>query len=401
MTTMLEHLRNTARLGQRELAARAKVAQETISQLETGKSARPRLDTLTKLRDALELGDLRPEDLLEPSPLSTDPNLDSAATTLITLLKVLPAYREDDSRRNEFWWALSGHLGYQDLYPATSLAAALEATLEERYSTAATDLAEYVLMFFDPDDDGTIGILTREVGLGPGRQSARFWCRDITTAAWTLHRAAMTSYPRQIGELVKEAIDTTDLHRRQELCGSVYAVVRSEAYRRASVEQQIAALRTDPSSDVHLVVAKTGNAEVQAVALEISTAWEGLSLNPAIDAGLAEQLVDKVLAGLTGGHAVHAAHALIKLAERPDLPRHLLDRISTAIDREDRPEVAGGWVTSALLAIRRTLRSLDADTKAPRNRAGSPSSPADARCPLRLVTDEDTHSTWWRRLLKP
>ncbi|EME65861.1 hypothetical protein H074_00040, partial [Amycolatopsis decaplanina DSM 44594] len=359
---MLQHLRETADLGQRELASRAKVSQETISQLETGKSARPRLDTLTKLRDALELNDLRPESLLDSSPLDTDPDLAAAEATLITLVKVLPAYREDSARRSEFWWKLSEHLGYRDLYPATHTSSHLESAITGSYSNAATDLAEYVLMFFDPDNEETIRILAEYSGIGPKRQVARRWCRDVTDAAWVLHRAAMTSYPQQVGELYAEAGETTDPDRIRELCGSVYAIVRARAYPRASAADQVNALVSDPSTEeVHYRIGKAAGLEVQEIAVKFRTAWPGLAANPDLDHDVAARLLDAVLDRLDDPQATLAGRALLTLAERPDLPRPLLQRISDTIDvdRDQRPEIDGGWVVAALLAIRTTLDDLD------------------------------------------
>lgn len=392
MATMLQHLRETADLGQRELAARAGIAQETVSQLESGKSARPRLDTLTKLRDALELGDMRPEDLLDPSPLSTDPNLAAAAAELIRLLKVLPGYRRGSERQPEFWTKLSRHLGYRDLYPATHLTAHLDAAIAEHRNTAATELAGYVLMFFDPADETTIEILARETSIGPETAVARFWCRDVTEAAWVLHRAAMTSYPQQVGDLWAEAGETTDPARLRELCASVYDIVRGRAYPRASAEDQIAALSTDPSEEVHYTLAKAAGPEVQRAAVAVPTAWPGLSANPDLDPGTADQLLDAVLDALDKPHARLAGRALLHLAERTDLPRPLLERISDAVDRPDRPDIDGGWVSAAVLAVRGTLDDLDTGN------ADGDDDPRDGRPHLRVVSDDEPIA-WWRRFV--
>lgn len=391
MTTMLQHLRETAKLSQRDLAARAKVTQETISQVETGKSTRPRLDTLTKLRDALELGDMRPEDLLELSPLSTDPHLDAAATTMITLLKVLPPY-EPDPRDAEFWWKLSEHLGYQDLYPATHLHSHLKSAVAQAYGSSATDLAEYVLMFFDPEDEKTNEILADRIG--PHTQVARRWSRDLTDAAWVLHRAAMTSYPQQVGQLYAEAGETEDPARLRELCGSVYATVRAVAYQRADVDEQIAALRTDPSDEVHYGIAKAGGPEVQCAAVAVPTAWIGLANNRALDPDVAEQLLTTVVDELLGDHGRDAGFALHTLADRSDLPRPLLERLRAAIDGH--PENEGGWVNSSILAVGRTLRGLDQEDA----RRAADDARGEPRPALRVVTDEDAQPTaWWRRFL--
>ena len=393
MATMLQHLRETAGLGQRELAARAGVAQETVSQLESGKSARPRLDTLTKLRNALELGDMRPEDLLEPSPLSTDPNLASAATELVTLLKVLPGYRRGSERQPEFWTRLSRHLGYRDLYPATHLTARLDAAIAEHHATAATELAGYTLMFFDPADDAAIAILAEETSIGPETVAARYWCRDVTEAAWTLHRAAMTSYPQQVGELWEEAGETTDPKRLRELCGSVYDIVRGRAYPRASVEDQIAALRTDPSGEeVQYAIAKAGGPEVQRAAVAVPTSWPGLSRNPDLAPDIAELLTDAMLDARDKPHAQLAGRGLFTLAERTDLPRPLLERISNAVDRPGQPDADDVWTSAVVLAVRSTLADLDA------GQADDEDGPSGARPHLRVVADDEPIA-WWRRLL--
>jgi transcriptional regulator with XRE-family HTH domain len=388
MSTMLQHLRETAHLNQRDLAQRAGISQETVSQLETGKSARPRLETLTKLRDALELGDMRPEDLLDPSPLASDPELAPAAARLITLLKVLPAYRYGTF--SKFWTELSRHLGYQDLYPASHLSGHLEAAIAATHSTAEFELAAYTLMFFDPDNAGLLEILTDHSSIGPERQVAYRWCRDVTDAAWILHRAAMTSYPEQVGQLYGEAVETTDPKRLRELCGSVYDIVRSRAFPRAGVQEQITALQSDPSEEVHYTVAKNGGADVQRAALEVPTAWPGLSLNTDLAPAVAEQLLGTVLDALTGRHATLAGKTLHNLSERADLPRPLLERISSTIDRDDYPDIDGGWVTAAVLGIRSTLHELDhqADDTTGEHRPG-----------LQLVTDEPAPTAWWRRFL--
>lgn len=394
MTTMLQHLRETAGLGQRELAARAGVAQETVSQLETGKSTRPRLDTLTKLRDALELGDMRPEDLLEPSPLSADPNLAAAATEMITLLKVLPGYRRGSDRQPAFWTRLSRHLGYRDLYPATHLTAHLDAAIGEHRGTAATELAGYTLMFFDPADDAAIAILAEETSIGPETVAARYWCRDVTEAAWTLHRAAMTSYPQQVGELWEEAGETTDPKRLRELCGSVYDIVRGRAYPRASAEDQIAALRTDPSGEeVHYAIAKAAaSPDVQRAAVDVPTAWPGLAGNPGLGHAIAGQLLDAML-DARSTHADLAGRGVFTLAERADLPRPLLERISAAVDRPDQLDADDVWTSAVALAVRSTLDDLDA------GQADDEDDQSGTRPHLRVVADDEPIA-WWRRLLR-
>ena len=366
---MLQHLRETAHLGQRELANRAGLTQETLSQLETGKSARPRLDTLTKLRDALELSDMRPEDLLKPIPLADNKTLAPAATQLITLLKVLPGYRRGGSDRQaaQFWRKLSTHLGYQDLYPATHLTAHLEQAIAGHGTAPEADLAEYTLMFFDPDDAGTIEVLAEHAGIGPSDQVARRWCRDVTDAAWIIHRAAMTSYPSQVGELYAEAGSTTDPKRLPELCGSVYDIVRSRAIPRATVDLQLAALRKDPSSEVHSMVAERGGAAVQELALTVVTSWPGLSRNEHLD----------------GPHDHEAGFALMNLAERPDLPRPLLERIRTTLETDHE----GGWATSAWLAVRSTLANLDGVVD-------DDDEPDTDQPALRLVHNADQPTSW-------
>lgn len=388
MATMLQHLRETAHLGQRELANRAGISQETLSQLETGKSARPRLDTLTKLRNALELDDMRPEDLLDPTPLADDKTLAPAATQLITLLKVLPGYRRGGSDRQaaQFWRKLSTHLGYQDLYPATHLTAHLEQAIAGRGTAPEADLAEYTLMFFDPEDAGTIEVLAEHAGIGPSDQVARRWCRDVTDAAWVIHRAAMTSYPSQVGELYAEAGSTTDPKRLPELCDSVYDIVRSRAIPRASVDLQLAALRKDPSSEVHSMVAERGGPAVQKLALTVVTSWPGLSRNEHLDPAIADQLFTDLLPHLDGPRDHEAGFALMNLAERPDLPRPLLERIRTTLETDHE----GGWATSAWIAVRGTLANLD----------GVDDDEPDTDQPaLRLVHNADQPTSWWRRFL--
>ncbi|HEY3262973.1 MAG TPA: hypothetical protein VGJ95_22335 [Pseudonocardiaceae bacterium] len=59
-----------------------------------------------------------------------------------------------------------------------------------------------------------------------------------------------------------------------------------------------------------------------------------------------------VLDALTGTHTTLAGKALLNLSERPDLPRPLLERISSTIDRDNHPGIDGGWVTAAVLGIR-------------------------------------------------
>ncbi|RLK54109.1 helix-turn-helix domain-containing protein [Actinokineospora cianjurensis] len=392
MKTMLQHLREALDVGQRELAARAQVSQETISQLESGKSSRPRLDTLTKLRDALQLGDLKPEELLEPSPLFGDPELVPAAALMIRLLKALPVYRGENSRAGEFWRELSRSLGYTDLYPATKIRGHLRAAAEDDYPNAATDLAEYVLTFFDPDIDAVIGVLVKHSGIGPGRYGARRWCRDVTDAAWVLHRAAMTSYPTQVGEFLHEAQQTTDPARVLELCASVYPGVRARAYARAPFEVQVAALSDDPSAEVHYAIAKAADGRLQREVLSSPTAWSGLAINPRLDSRVAEQLVDAVLGALTGPYESEAGRALFSLAENVELPEPLLRRISAAIDHDDRDEDASGGNISAVLAIRRTLHTLDAAKSANADESGASGEQASE------VADRKADSeSWWRR----
>ncbi|MGW5703889.1 hypothetical protein [Amycolatopsis japonica] len=199
----------------------------------------------------------------------------------------------------------------------------------------------------------------------------------------------MTSYPQQVGELYAEAGETTDPARIRELCGSVYAIVRGRAYTRASAEDQINALLSDPSTEeVHYKIGKAAGLEVQETAVRFPTAWPGLAVNPDLDA---------VLARLGDPRATLAGRALFNLAERPDLPRPLLQRISDTIDvdRDRRPEIEGGWVTAALLAIRSTLHDLDHSEDEDEHVDDVVSRP-----PLRVVTDDETQpSPWWNRFL--
>jgi transcriptional regulator with XRE-family HTH domain len=397
MATMLEHLRETAHLTQRDLARRAGITQETLSQLETGKSARPRLDTLTKLRDALELGDMRPGDLLDPRPLDADTELAPAATRLITLLKVLPTYgRRTRGYSNRFWSEFSEHLGYRDTYPGSSLSHALDAAIENHGREPAAQLAQYTLMFFDPDDEGTLRILDDHAGIGPGIPITRRWCRDVTDAAWIIHRAAMTSYPEQVGALYAEANETDNPQRLKELCASVYDIVRSRAFIRATAAEQINALRTDPSSEVHYTVAKNASPEVQTVAAEHPGSWVGLAANQKLTPQIADTLVTTVLTDLT--HPDHhrarcAGRALFELAERTDLPRPLLDRISDTIDRTDYPDVDGDRIIHSVLAIRRTLHTLDGLDESAEQEAHT------RRAAFRVVDDDTIKTPWWRRFL--
>lgn len=137
------------------------------------------------------------------------------------------------------------------------------------------------------------------------------------------------------------------------------------------------------------MVAKNGEADVQSAALEVPTAWPGLSLNTGLTAANAEHLLDTVLDALTGNHATHAGKVLHNLSERADLPRPLLERISSTIDRDDHPDIEGGWVTAAVIGIRGTLDDLD-------NQPDDDTRPGHGP-ELRLVTDESAPTAWWQR----
>lgn len=397
MKTMLEHLRETADLTQRNLASRAGVTQETVSQLESGKSNRPRLETLTKLRDALELDDMRAEDLLGLSPLHADEELAPAATRLISLLKVLPRhdYRATAST-DPFWDELCSHLGYRDYYPASKISGHVQGASSKSTTRWAPDLAQYTLMFFDPDDDQLLQILADRAHIGPGVPVARRWCRDVTDAAWILHRAVMTSYPKQIGQLYMEAGDTDNPDRILELCGSVYAEVRARALNHASIEQQIHALRHDPAADVvYDVAAESTNQHVQETAATIQRAWPGLARNTHLRPTVADRLVTSVLTDFDAANDDHT-NALLTLADRPDLPRPLLERISETIDTPDRADDAPGVLLSIVFNVRDSLRQLDQDDQ--HDEEAEQAAQAQ-RARLHIVDSTDDRPSWWRRFL--
>jgi transcriptional regulator with XRE-family HTH domain len=390
MATILQHMRETAGLTQRELAQRAGITQETLSQLESGKSARPRLDTLTKLRDALELGDLRPEDLLDPNPLDDDAGLAPAGEHLINLLKILPRFTPDIKTGNAFWALLSTHLNYRDLYPARKIAAHLRAAMEGTGRDPLVDLAQYTLMFFDPNDTTLLEILAERGNIGPGTTVARMWCRDVTEAAWIIHQATLTSYPRQVGHLYLEANETTSAARITELSQSVYDIVRARALVREPVPFQIKALHDDPSEEVRYEIAKAGNRDVQLAALEVPAAWVGLAKNDSLQPPIMTRLADAILDRLDDADDDSpAVRALFDLCERSDLTIELAERISAAIDR-DGWKSDSSWITSSILAIRSTLADIrdehSGDTPRPR-----PS--------LRIVTEPTERPSWWRRFL--
>lgn len=398
---MLEHLRETAQLTQRELAAKAGVTQETLSQLETGKVVRPRLDTLTKLCSALELGNMRPEDLLDPRPMEADEEINHATTRLVTLLKVLPSYNFRHSTTayytNPFWDEFGKHLGYSDDYPARKIASKLERAAKDSRLAAAADLAAYTLMFFDPSDTALIQILADNGNLGspPGTLAARLWCRDLVEAAWTIHRATITSYPKQVGELVAEATTTKDPERLAELGMSVYDVVRGPALARASADVQISALREDPSSEVHYEIAKTAPIEVQRVAADLPQAWIGLCTNTQLAHDIATPLLDTLIAALPGPHGDTAGQAILELAERPDMPRPLLEHIAELVKDPTDDPTQDRWLTTIWQYIGDTLKSHDELDQARARDAQA------RRAKLHLVEAQDpTRHAWWSRFLR-
>lgn len=390
MAIILQHLRETANITQRELARRAGVTQETVSQLESGKSSRPRLDTLTKLRDALELDDLPPEDLLDPTPLDADPEITPAAERLVTLLKVLPGYDPRTGRGGEFWEPFSTHLGYLDQYPARKIAAHLRNTVDGSGRERGVDLAQYTLMFFDPEDRSALQLLSERGGIGPGEHVARLWCRDVTDAAWVIHRATLTSYPQQVGQLYLEADEAADPARIAELCQSVYAMVRARALRQAPPAEQIAALRDDPSPDVRYEIAKTAGHEVQRAAVGIPGAWTGLAKNPDLAPEVMRQLVSTVLAGLESEDGSPAQQTMFHLCERADLPRALAEKISRHIDREDAPD--SSWITASVLAVQDRLDDVESEF-------GNSGSTRRSRPRLHPVDSGNERPGWWRRFL--
>lgn len=390
---MLEHLRETAQLTQRDLARRAGITQETLSQLETGKSARPRLDTLTKLRDALELSDLAPADLLKPCPLDADQELETAATQLISLLKVLPRYDFRTRKHADvFWVRLSEELGFSDHYPAAKISGSLEYASSGSSKGAVFDLAEYTLMFFDPEDEKVVALLAEHGHVGPGVAVARRWCRDVADAAWVIHRATMTSYPRQVGELYTEAGRTDNPDRVAELCSSVYEEVRGRAFVHSPVEEQLRALREDPSDNVLEDVAAAAPEPVQEVAVTIPRAWPGLARNSELLPSIAEQLVAKALTELRGDDQTYAAEALADLADRPDVPRRALEQIKDSLDRaEVIHDDAYGHVVHVVLNVRGTLHDLDEEAKHAEHEAQA------RRQSLRVVGSQQSKPAWWRR----
>ncbi|WP_190824806.1 helix-turn-helix transcriptional regulator [Saccharopolyspora pogona] len=398
MKTMLEHLRETAHLTQRDLARLAGITQETLSQLETGKSTRPRLDTLTKLCEALELGSMRPSDLLNPSPLDADPELGKAEVQLISLLKVLPHYDYTlRVRADVFWDLFCQQIGYRDHYPAAKIAGWLESASAGNSKSATTNLAEYTLMFFDPDNEKTLQLLADRGRVGPGVPVARRWCRDVTDAAWILHRAVMTSYPQQVGQLYVEAGETDNPERIAELRHSVYEEIRGRAFAHSPADEQIRALREDPSDNVLYEVASVGEQPVQEVAVTIPRAWPGLARNPELDPAIADQFVTSVLAELRGPNKRHASSALLDLTDRPDLPRPLLERIKDAIDRGavDGDDDYRAEVLSSVLNVRGTLSQLDAESEKAEQAASA------RRERLHVVEhQQDDKPAWWRRFTR-
>lgn len=312
---------------------------------------------------------------------------------LIRLLKVLPRYDYQRRKRMDpFWEEFCAHLGYPDPYPATKISGHLDLISTSGKWGVTTDLAEYTLMFFDPDDEHTLRLLAERGQIGPGVAVARRWCRDVTDAAWTLHRATMTSYPRQVGQLYMEAGDSDNPERIAELCHSVYEEVRARAFMHAPVTDQLHALKQDPSEEVLYTVASEGDHTVQELAATLPRAWNGLARNTALRPEMANQLVTNVLAELRGAQAHHAERALLDLTERTDLPRPLLEHISTEIDTPEivHDDATPGAVISAVFNIRSTLQHLDqADEKADHTAQ-------QRREQFRLVT-EPPRPSWWRR----
>lgn len=349
---MLEHLRQMTGLTQRDLATRARVTQETVSQLENGKVERPRLDTLIKLCAALDLPDMQPRDLLEPCPLYADPEVGPAVTRLVGLLKVLPPAGKPD----RFWETLAEHLDYRDDYPARSIAAHLDLVQRGERRSWAADLAEYTLMFFNPDDDTLVRLLDEAARIGPTRWVARRWCQDVTEAAWVIHRAALSSYPEQVGRSYQEALETDDPKRLAELAENAYDIVRVAALARCGPAAQIRALQADPSVEVVYQVAEAGGADVQWAALRHPRAWPGLASNPELTADVADQLLQLVLPAARNGEQAEAAgNALNKLAGRRNFGRPWLERISQQIDRLMGTEMTSLWVISAGRKVRDAL----------------------------------------------
>ncbi|MGH3566423.1 MAG: hypothetical protein ACRDRH_10390 [Pseudonocardia sp.] len=307
---------------------------------------------------------------------------------MINLLKVLPIYSMDSARDNRFWEQFSAHLDFRDLYPAGKIAAHLQAAMDGADRDRLVDLAQYVLMFFDPEDRPALEILAGRGRVGPGVIVARLWCREVTEAAWIIHRAVLTSYPQQVGQLYSEANESTNPSRRAELGLSVYDTVRAQALVRMPVADQIAALREDPSSEVRYAVAKSGGYEVQMAALEVPTAWDGLANNEDLEPSVLERLTNVVLARLDHPDDDSLAHrALFDLCERNDLTRPLAEKISAAIDGDR--EYDGSWIAASVLAIRRALSSIDATT----------SGIEHDRPRLRPAPELTKRPSWWRRFL--
>lgn len=142
-------------------------------------------------------------------------------------------------------------------------------------------------------------------------------------------------------------------------------------------------------------IADEGGLEVQELAVTLPRAWPGLARNKTLTPGIAEQLVEQVLAHLSGPHATFADSALLDLSDRQDLPRLLLERISTTIDTPEvlHHEDTSSAVVSSILNIRGTLHQLD------RANEQIERSAQQRREQLHMVTDERRPS-WWRRFSK-
>ena len=242
-------------------------------------------------------------------------------------MKVLPPYSTSIKHHDRFWDEFSEHLEYRDLYPARKISAGPQSAMEHTGRDPLGNLAQYVLMFFDPRDDDALTILAERGGVGPGAIVARLWCTEVTAAAWVIHRATLTSYPSQIGQLIWEANESTDPARISELGQSVYEAVRAKALVRVPVRDQIAALQSDPSAEVVHEIAEEGGPAVQAAALDVPRAWVGLASNKTLEPDLLERLVNEILDRLDDEADDSPTHrALFEVCERDDLPHPLAEK---------------------------------------------------------------------------
>jgi hypothetical protein len=215
------------------------------------------------------------------------------------------------------------------------------------------------------------------------------WCSEVTDAAWIIHRATLTSYPEQVGQLYMEAGESSDPARIAELCQSVYDIVRSRALVHAPVADQINALNNDPSDEVRYEIAKSGGADVQSAALDVPTAWVGLAKNESLHPAVMRRLTDAILDRLDDTPEDSPAHrALFDLCERSDLTLPLAEKISAAIDGDK--YLDGTWITASVLAIRRTLHDILDDSAVT---TGEP------RPRLHLASEPAERPSWWRRFL--